>query len=147
MWRITNPKIDKRVSDTLDKIHGGRLKPIIKLLKYWNEHKNEMLLSSYHVEVMAWYIFGNDSSLTKDYGVAIRYFFNNVPRLLLAPCPDPKGLGDKIDAYLDPIKKLRAVENARSAAVKLDSGNLLGDSKQIDRVYIWQKVLDQRFGK
>lgn len=103
-WIITNPQLDQKIGDQLNEFHNKKLKPVIKLLKYWNQQFNSDLLRSYHLETIIWHIFGDKSPITS-YDSALSIFFAEAGQRLTDSCPDITKLGGYIDTYLAPEKR------------------------------------------
>jgi Second Messenger Oligonucleotide or Dinucleotide Synthetase domain len=116
MWKSTNPKIDHRISDYLHARHDRKLKPVVKLLKYWNKTQNAERLRSYHIEALAWHIFHAHPSKIADYGTAVKYFFDNAAARLVNYCTDPTGIGGYIDLYLTLEARQQTIKKMQEAA-------------------------------
>lgn len=143
LWIPTNPKHDKEIGDYVDNLHGKKLKPVIKLIKYWNATQNQERLRSYHLEVLAWQVFYNgfkNNFVISDYPSAIRYFFQNVAPHLTAICPDPTTIGGNIDRYLGQATRtlsLLKIGEARTALAPTAFAGLLGSGQPSST---WHKV-------
>jgi hypothetical protein len=87
-WIDTDPRKHVAISSTANQAHAGHLVPRVKQLKAWNRAAGSPL-HSFHLEVLAWSIFGNSSSnrhLQESDWVTARYFFQKAR----AKCPDPR---------------------------------------------------------
>lgn len=112
-WMSTNPKIDQEICDNLNDKFNKKLKPIIKLIKYWNSHYNNNRLKSYHLEVIIWNVFNQYQYQINNYCTALKYFFANADKWVSQSCSDPTGLGENIDSYLasnDRLASVRAIK-------------------------------------
>ncbi|MDB5059553.1 MAG: nucleotidyltransferase protein [Chloroflexi bacterium] len=58
-WMETDPGKHSTISGDANGVHGGKLVPCIKQLKAWNRTVGSPL-RSFHVEVLAWEIFGRN---------------------------------------------------------------------------------------
>jgi len=141
-WMSTNPKIDKELCDNLNDLHGKKMKPIIKLIKFWNETQNQGRIRSYHLEVITWRTFASEK--ITDYPSALRYFFNNAELQLTCLCPDPTGLGDYIDKYMSPLARQQSIAKIREARQTLNARLLLGTASLVSELSGWKKVFGQR---
>lgn len=97
-------------------VHDGSLVPWIKQLKAWN-HAHGAPLRSFHLETLAWSVFGTSSWWPKTFRTdwdAVAYFFRKAPDRLA-----PAGLfSDGAPAgwaYLTGEKRRAAVSKMRSA--------------------------------
>ena len=101
-WITTNPKKHVDISAAANKAHGGHLVPRIKQLKAWNRTVGEPL-RSFHIEVLAWSIFGTSwwlkNGQSSDWTSAC-YFFDKASAKLKRPLHDPAGTGSNVAAYL-----------------------------------------------
>lgn len=74
-WKKTNPKIDKSRIDSLDDVahFNGKLKWIIKLMKYWNKRKNTwMKFRSYALECRIYQILKTKTNFADGYADILR---------------------------------------------------------------------------
>lgn len=142
LWMATNPKIDAEISDSLHNIHDKNLKPIVKIIKYWNQNMNDNLLKSYHLEVLVWKVFQKYTGDLSNYARGVQYFFHNAGELLKFYCPDPTGIGDNIDTYLNEyareLSRLR-IEEARKKTGLLPLPYLDSEKIILDN---WSKVFN-----
>ncbi len=145
MWKITNPKIDQRISDALHARHDRKLKPVVKLLKYWNRTQNGDLIRSYHLEALAWYVFHAHPSKISDYATAMKYFFDNTPALLANYCNDPTGLGGYIDAYLTPEARQQSIQKIQQASRGIGT-SMPTIFLTTPNLTAWRNILGQQFG-
>ncbi len=111
-WIRTNPHIDQKNIRQLDTHHLRNLRPAIRLIKYWNERTFKPVLPSFYLETLvlktlSWSPFNSLPSSE----VGVGRFFRDCPRHLLAPCADPKELGQRLDAGVSADEK-RSVADA-----------------------------------
>ncbi len=146
-WIKTNPKIDEAICNILDSRHDNKLKPVIKLLKHWNQVQNAGRLESYHLEVVAWHVFNQHPDKITDYGTAVKYFFDNATPYFSQACPDPTNLGGPVDIYLSQADRLQTLVKIGEAKAALQTAMMarilptrLGEQSH------WQKLLGNQFG-
>jgi hypothetical protein len=147
MWISTNPKIDESISNNLDKKHNGRLKPIIKLLKHWNQEYNAGRLRSYHMEATAWYIFHNRSTSIDGHSEGLHHFFSNATPYFQNNCNDPTGIGGHIDSYLaasDRNLTINAIQQSLNRINQARTSEFLGQHSSA--IGHWRQVFGQTFG-
>ncbi len=144
MWKSTNPKIDERISTGLHIRHDKRLKPVVKILKYWNKTQNSDRLRSYHLEALAWHIFHAHPSKITDYANGVRHFFGQASESLANYCPDPTGLGGHVDSYLSYEDRQLTIKKMKDAVAAVGLGAFLNPALQIPA---WRKVLGSQFGQ
>jgi len=143
MWMTTNPQIDSAISDQLHIRFDKKLKPIIKIIKYWNQIANYDRLRSYHLEVIAWYVFDNYQFQISSYLTALKYFFDNANNYLSAACPDPTRLGDSIDTYLDSASRRLSMQKIAETGQLLNNASPFNHRLQIINL---KKIFGDDFG-
>jgi len=138
-WIVTNPRIDREISDALHAFHNRLLRPAVRLAKLWNEEQNAARLKSYHVEVLVWRAFGTEMPVTS-LGHGLQRFFNIAREAVLQPCSDPTGLGDHIDGYLSLAARQASCEELEEAmALSLCHGVNAFDS--------WSTIFNRRLDR
>lgn len=76
VWLVSNPKIHEDVVHEANEKTGGKLIPIIKLIKDWKRTKckpQNIPVTSFHLELLATQILGSEEIESLDSGLA--YFF------------------------------------------------------------------------
>jgi len=144
-WIRTNPKIDAKSLTSVNAKHKGELLPVLRLLKYWNKRKHKPSLSSYYFETLVVQTFQYAPEITS-YPAALEYFFHHCSSYIMSSCPDPKRLGEALDANVSwdtKQKILKALKNAASHA----SHAMMAESKndQKTAIYWWKKVFGSEF--
>jgi hypothetical protein len=146
-WMKTNPKIDGEICDAINARHGDKFKPVVKLLKHWNEVHNSSRLQSYHLETVAAYIFDNHPDQIKDYPTAIHYFFTNAAPYFQNVCQDMTTIGGPVDSYLTPENRRLTLVKIGEAKGILDSHNRLGGLIPSNNLLSgWRKIYGLTFG-
>jgi len=101
-WKRSNPKIDENILDELNEKHNKLLKNIIRIVKYWFRKKKIKTPRSYHLESIAYYIFGKKESATSSYVEGLIYFYENINyNDYLKKCPDPTNLSGDLSSNLN----------------------------------------------
>lgn len=81
-WKRTNPTIDNEKINELNNFYDGKLKDIIKVLKYWNKKYNESRFKSYHLECLIYYGFQEKCNINMSYIELIQkvleYIYDNL---------------------------------------------------------------------
>lgn len=142
-WIHTDPRKFKRVMESIDKRHNGRVSEVVKIVKGWNE-SNGKVLTSYHIETMIYDYYkskpNNNSPLNED----VRGVFRELPWRIRGSTHDPIIPENRVDAYLTSSKKTEASVKAQRANNNLEeSVNLydMGKNRRAD------KKLKRVFGK
>lgn len=144
-WIKTNPNLDKDISDYFVLKLGDNFKNFVRLIKFWNEKKNNGRLRSYHLETIIWYVMGNYNQTITNYEHAASYFFNNCYSFLSSECPDATKIGGPIDKYLSPADRLMTLQKITETQKSINSANLMrlinNKNSQIDA---WGKAFNFR---
>lgn len=146
MWMTTNPKIDEQISSFLDQKHNKKLKPVIKLIKYWNQKQNGGRLRSYHIEAVAWYIFNQHPNKIIDYPSAVKYFFDNASQYFAVSCNDPTKLGGYIDSYLTQDARAQTLQKIQEARTIIGNATFLGLATPERQLAGWRRLFGNQFG-
>jgi hypothetical protein len=144
-WIRTNPKIDAKSLTSVNAKHKGELLPVLRLLKYWNKRKHKPSLSSYYFETLVVQTFQYSPEITS-YPAALEYFFHHCSSYIMSSCPDPKRLGEALDANVNwdtKQKILKALKNAASHACHAMMAESKNDQKTA--IYWWKKVFGSEF--
>ena len=144
-WIRTNPKIDAQSITSVNTQHKGELLPVLRLLKYWNERKHKPSLSSYYFETLVVQTFQYAPIITS-YPAALEYFFQRCSSSIMSNCPDPKRLGEALDANVSWDTKQKIIKALRNAASHA-SHAIIAESKndQKTAIYWWKKVFGSEF--
>lgn len=122
-WKRSNPKIDEDILNDLNEKHNMLLKDTIRIVKYWFRKKKIKTPRSYHLESIAYYVFGKKKSATTSYVEELIYFYENINyNDYLKKCPDPTNLSGDLSSNLDEddINKIlaeadKAIEHLRKS--------------------------------
>lgn len=130
-WTFSNPVLLKTNLDNVHRLRNYKVKPLIKVIKYWNRELNKFI-PSYHVEEAAIEIFQANSFT--NFEQAIRIWYNNSEYHLQS------SKFRSNDEYETTLKRIRkAKEKLNKAKEELDNGN---EGKAIQ---IWKDVFEKEF--
>lgn len=121
-WMTTDPRIDDSNVTEANKRQNGLFLPIVRLLKFWNQHGNGSTsgrFESYSLEALAYYVFKN-GAVVGSISEGLAYFFANVP--VHSSWPDPKKLGPRLDAGLTPQQRTALSTRTSNAAAHAAAG-------------------------
>jgi hypothetical protein len=104
-WMPTNPKIHATKATAANQLFDGQWKPIVKMIKKWNEHHGKPIKPSFLIEVMA-------LDLLSDWGGSypreIKAWFATAIDAIDMTWPDPAGLGHPVSDRMSADASLRA---------------------------------------
>jgi len=124
-WIPTNPQAHAGIMTEANERSAGRLKPVIKMVKYWSRN-NYDLFCSFHLELIAEWAFRQSNVDSYQTGVALVLAY--LPRFVGVSMMDPAYGLNRVDKPLtsDELQKLRSrvdhdSQSAR-AAIQLEAG-------------------------
>jgi Second Messenger Oligonucleotide or Dinucleotide Synthetase domain len=134
IWVPTNPKIHAELATTANKNFDGQWKPLVKMIKKWNQVHDSPVEPSFLIEVMALDLI--TSTWTGSHAYELRQFFASAADRLADRWPDPAHVGPDISDVLDsdPGKMndaraaLSAAEASCTKAILLDRQGRAGEA-------------------
>ena len=143
-WTETNPKIHEKKAVDANKAFGGEWKALVRMMKYWNNHRGKPLVPSFLIEVTALEIlhppFGGS------YAREIQAFFHALADRVDEAWPDPAGLGPDVSDNMDETKcakaKLALLDAGRVAT---DAIRLAREGKNGDALKAWRGLFGPLF--
>jgi Second Messenger Oligonucleotide or Dinucleotide Synthetase domain len=141
-WKATNPNVHFKLVEDHNK-QDDRLKPLIKVMKFWNVC-NGSLLESFHLEVMVEQMWRGVSIGSPAHGAkeTLRVLTGQLPNAF----NDPWSSGGRIDSYLSAADRAKvlghAQKDAASAAKAEELRNQGNDSAAFN---YWQAVFAKQF--
>lgn len=142
-WMRTDPRKDQTLVSQVNQMHNGYLLPLIRLIKYWNQYsKAAPRLASYYLETMLLYYFRyHNPPLSALIRTHVPVAFYALAQMIIGSCPDPKGLGQNLDASMswEDRYKIRdaANERAKRAEAAIAAENRGNHAEAISR---WASV-------
>lgn len=145
-WISTDPKKHVEIMSAQNKIHDGKLVPLIKMIKCWNRNIS-FPFNSFHLEVMALQLL-TGVTIT-DYPSGVRYFFDKARDYVKKNNPDPAGYGGDVGAYLNTDAKIEAavsnITTAYNRAVNAEAYAKPTAQKIEAAVAEWRKIFGDKF--
>lgn len=145
-WIKSNPFIHAQKATDANKAYAEKWKPLVKMIKKWNQHNEKPVDPSFLLEVMAMSIITPPAPSSINYPYELKAFFATAAQRIGETWNDPAGLGPPVSDQMDTIKISNAVlalknaELAASRAIRLDqSGNTGAALKE------WQALFGPRF--
>ncbi len=143
-WIATNPPYHTNLIRDRDGELGGKLKPLIRLMKLWNIADGHHL-RSFHVELIVWRMWKPATSLPA-YASAMMQSLNAMAGWLKSNFADPWSAGSAIDDYLKSDERAqvrRMLQEDYKAAQEAEELRKAGkDEKAIQR---WNSVFRRQF--
>lgn len=136
-WIVSSPQLHAENATSVNKLQGGKLKPLVKLLKYWNGNlPSTARFKSFAIETLCVLIFRNLQMNTLQEGLSYVFDFvawSSGSRAMfkwhdrygislgwLSPTiPDAAGTGSNLIARLPDDRRRRFIEHATRSRDKL----------------------------
>jgi hypothetical protein len=139
-WIHTNPQTHAALATAANQTFAEQWKPLVKMIKKWNDTHGHPIRPSFLLEVMALKLITGE--WTGDHRRELRQFFASAAENIDAGWPDPAGLGPDISDVLDADPAamsqaraaLREAEAACTGAINLERSGRTGDALAAWRV-------------
>lgn len=133
-WVKTDPKVHAEKATAANRALDEHWKPLVKMLKKWNDHAGGPVEPSFLIEVMALKLLCPPWTGQMPY--LLREFFATAAARVSDGWPDPAGLGPDVSDILDgdaakmhaATVALRAAEAACTEAMRIDRAGRTGDA-------------------
>lgn len=124
-WINTDPEIHAEEATSANKAFDGEWKPMVKMIKKWNETQGKPIKPSFLIEVMAMQILYPPFS--GGYIYELKSFFATAADRISETWADPAGLGSPVSDQMDAEK----ITNARQKLV--DAGKFIDQAILLER--------------
>ncbi len=98
-WINTDPEIHSEEATAANKSFDGEWKPMVKMIKKWNENQGKPIKPSFLIEVMCMQILYPPFS--GGYVYELKSFFATAAERIGESWPDPAGLGSPVSDQMD----------------------------------------------
>lgn len=141
-WISTNPARHAELCNLADKRAGHVLKQLIKAVKHWNVIHGKHL-RSFHLEVMCYDVVFrlSDTPLER-----FQHLLAQLAGKILQGCPDPAGLGPRIDQGMSQEWRQQRSVQLRNAAEKVQRAIELERQKQAGPLAVAHQILRKLLG-
>jgi hypothetical protein len=138
-WVKTDPTVHAEKATAANKALDEHWKPLVKMVKKWNDHAGGAVEPSFLIEVMALKLLCPPWTGQTPY--LLREFFATAAERVSDGWPDPAGLGPDVSDVLDgdaakmqaAKAALRAAEAACTEAMRIDRAGRTGDALAVWR--------------
>jgi hypothetical protein len=124
-WIKTDPEIHAEEATTANKAFDGEWKPMVKMIKKWNETQGKPIKPSFLIEVMAMEILYPPFS--GGYVYELKSFFATAADRIAETWNDPAGLGAPVSDHMDATR----ITNARQKLA--EAGKYIDQAIQFER--------------
>jgi len=143
-WVATDPEVHAELTTKANRAFSEEWKPLVKMVKKWNETSGKPAKPSFLLEVMALQLFVPPFS--GGYPYELKSFFSTAADRIGEGWPDPAGLGPPVSDQMDvptiqeASTALRRAEETVSRAIRLTN-----DGRQGDALREWRKLFGPLF--
>jgi hypothetical protein len=143
-WVKTDPEVHKELATKLNESFSGQWKPIVKMIKKWNETHNKPVKPSFLLEVMALQVFVPPFS--GGYPYEVKSFFATAVERIGDTWEDPAQLGPPVSDQMDSSKVAKAREVFRRAEETVSRAlRLAREDRNGDALQEWRKLFGPLF--
>jgi hypothetical protein len=104
-WMATNPRVHATKATEANQRFGGEWKPLVKMIKKWNEHQGKPITPSFLIEVMALELL---TDWAGSYPRELKAWFASAIDAIDQTWADPAGLGHPVSDRMSQDAALRA---------------------------------------
>lgn len=144
-WTHTNPKIHEEKATKANEAFGGQWKPLVKMIKKWNEHHGNPIKPSFLIEVMALEIL--NPPFSGGYEYELKAFFATARDKIHLTWNDPAGLGPAVSDQMDAERIANAKEALKNAELNVSKAiQLQKQGKNGESLKVWrEKIFGPKF--
>jgi predicted nucleotidyltransferase len=147
-WMATDPSVHAEKATDANKAFDRRWKPLVKMLKKWNDHNGGPIEPSFLIEVMALGLVV--PPWEGPWSREVRAFFASAGSRIDEIWPDPAGLGSPVSELLQANAlaleqarvALRDAERRAGVALRLEAEGRVGAARDA-----WQELFGPAFAK
>ena len=143
-WIKTDPEVHKQKGVDANKAFSQEWKPLVKMVKKWNQIKDKPVRPSFLLEVMALEIFVPPFS--GGYSYELKSFFSTAAERIGEVWTDPAGLGPPVSDQMDTAKVTQAQEAFRNAEEAVSRAlRLAREGRHGDALQEWRSLFGPLF--
>jgi hypothetical protein len=132
-WMRSSPKAHNSYVKREDDRLGGKLKPLIRLLKAWKFYNN-VPISSFYLELRATKYAESESAIV--YDIDLHHILKKLYDTNLASIQDPMGISGLVDACSSAAKKEESVSKTLTGFIRAEKA-YEQRSGDIDKCFYW----------
>lgn len=117
-WTKTDPTVHKDLATAANKEFSGEWKPLVKMIKKWNEVQGKPIKPSFLIEVMSLDIL--HPPFSGGYVQELKGFFATAKDAIFQDWPDPAGLGPHVSDQMNQATRIAAAAKFKEASWAID---------------------------
>jgi hypothetical protein len=143
-WVKTDPKVHEEKAVEANKAFDGEWKPMVKMIKKWNETHDKPIKPSFLIEVMSLQILYPPFS--GGYVYELKSFFATAAERIGETWADPAGLGSPVSDQMDAARITLARQKLVEAGKQIDQAiQLERKGSQGKCLEIWREIFGDMF--
>jgi len=143
-WVATDPSVHAELATRANKAFSGEWKPLVKMIKKWNENTGKLVKPSFLLEVMALEILVPPFS--GGYAYELKGFFATAAERIGEEWRDPAGLGHPVSDQMDSGRVKQAVDALwKAEALTGRAIRLAKEGKQGEALQEWRNLFGRLF--
>lgn len=145
-WIKSNPFVHAQKATDANKAYSQKWKPLVKMIKKWNQHNDKPVDPSFLLEVMALEIIVPPAPPRLNYQYELKTFLATATERIGEEWNDPAGLGPPVSDKMDAsqialaIQALKKAEQSVTKAILLERQGNIGEALKE-----WQNLFGPRF--
>lgn len=142
-WIDTDPTDHEEKATEKNKAGDKKWKPLVKMVKGWNRHRDKVIRPSFLIEVMALDLV--ELPFTS-YPYELQMFFANAAERIADGWPDPAGLGPDVNDAMTAAEKASAATALREAQAAAARARRLAEAgHETDALRVWKELMGPLF--
>jgi hypothetical protein len=144
-WLRTSPDLHRRLVDEADERAGRRVKPLVRLLKWWAASR--ALTSSLSSLYLEWFTIGCQIPVGTTYQQSLVQLFSAMVSSKLPPLQDPYGISEEpVRAARTGLQAFAILEATKQSARRAERAIFVeGRGKDTEALAQWRLVFNGRF--
>lgn len=143
-WIKTNPKIHEQKAIDAHEAYAREWKGLVRMMKYWNNHRNRPIKPSFLIEVMALECLAPPFGGRFDY--EFQGMFHTFADRIFDTWSDPAGLGPPVSDMMGESEKKSAGDTLRAAARETTLAlDLVRQGRNGDALRAWRALFGPKF--
>jgi hypothetical protein len=146
-WMQTNPEVHARKATAANEGFDGKWKPLVKMIKKWNDHNDKPIKPSFLIEVMSLELLDRWAG---SYPRELQGWFATASREIDRTWPDPAGLGHPVSDRMEREPWLRETAKQALRDAERSCREALNEERQGrtgNALDIWQGLFGPAFSK
>ena len=140
-WIRTNPRIHSDHAEAANERAGRMAKPLVKALKHWRAQHKDVAVRSFHLELM---VYDLARAKPESYARGIATLLRQLAARVMAPTPEPAGIGPAVDVQMSTSEHERAAALFSAAAALADEALTLAAQGYTGHAHhAWRSLLGQ----